>query len=88
MAEVQLFDNQEVTYALTVGIAQWPNINDKLIAYGFSEDAEDAQYEQEEVDTESCSYYITVTTLPSLHNCKDCKAVAESFDEEGNDISM
>lgn len=66
-----------------MGIAQWPNINDKLIAYGYSDESDDAPFEQEEGDVESRRYYITVTTLPSLHDCKDCKAVAESFDEEG-----
>lgn len=27
--------------------------------------------------------YITVTTVPSLNGCVDCRAVAASFDEEG-----
>lgn len=82
VAEVQLFDSQDIKHALSIGIAQWPNVNNKLIVYGFCEDG-DAPYEQEEADMDTRRYYITVTTLPSLNNCKNCKAVAESFDEEG-----
>ncbi|XP_054275434.1 uncharacterized protein LOC128994721 isoform X2 [Macrosteles quadrilineatus] len=78
VAEVQLFDCHELTHTLHVGIAQWPNVSDRLIVYGYS-DGVDEIY----VDTsDNHKYFFTVTTLPSLHNCKDCKAVAESFDEE------
>ncbi|KAG8278053.1 protein modification by small protein conjugation [Homalodisca vitripennis] len=79
VAEVQLFDNQDVETPLTVAIAQWPKVNDKLIIYGYSNDGYD---DQEDGDVESRRFFITVTTLPSLHNCHDCKSVAESFDEE------
>lgn len=34
VAEVQLFDNHEISSALTIGIAQWPNVNNRLVAYG------------------------------------------------------
>lgn len=82
VAEVQLFDNQDIEAELNVGIAQWPNVNDKLVVYGYTEESNEMlKFDEEE--TESRRYYITVTTLPSLHNCKDCKSVAESFDEEG-----
>lgn len=36
-----------------------------------------------EVDSENRCYYLTVTTVPSLHDCYDCRMVAASFDEEG-----
>lgn len=44
----------------------------------------DEDVEQEEGYVECRRYYVTVTTLPSLHNCRDCRLVAASFDEEGN----
>lgn len=85
---MQLFDTTEVKDQLHVGIAQWPGVNDKLVVYGYSEEnfhlyLDDAAT-SEDSGTANRMYFITVTTLPSLHNCRDCKAVAESFDEEGN----
>lgn len=38
----------------------------------------------EDGDSDVHEIYITVTTLPSLNNCKDCQSVArEHRDEEG-----
>lgn len=28
--------------------------------------------------------YLTITTLPSLQNCKECAKVAASYEEDGN----
>ena len=39
-----------------------------------------------EVDSENRCYYLTVTTVPSLHDCYDCRMVAASFDEEGRSL--
>lgn len=35
VAEAQLFDNHEIRDELTVIIAQWPSVNNKVIAFGF-----------------------------------------------------
>lgn len=32
--------------------------------------------------------YLTITTVPSLANCKDCAKVAASYEEEGNNIYL
>ena len=32
------------------------------------------------------STYVTITTLPCLTGCENCRAVAASFDEEGNNF--
>lgn len=86
---MQLFDCQDISHTLYIGISQWPNVNDRLIVYGYSDenDHQDDDAAMRELDSALANrnYYITVTTLPSLHNCRDCKAVAESFDEEGRD---
>uniref|UniRef100_A0A1B6E7W5 DDB1- and CUL4-associated factor 15 WD40 repeat-containing domain-containing protein n=2 Tax=Clastoptera arizonana TaxID=38151 RepID=A0A1B6E7W5_9HEMI len=78
VAEVQLFDNPDISSALTIGIAQWPKVNDRLVAYGYCYNHDN----EEEQESECRRYYMTITTLPSLHNCRDCRMVAASFDEE------
>lgn len=35
VAEVKLFSDQPINYIITIGIAQWPNVNDRLIIYGY-----------------------------------------------------
>lgn len=34
VAEVHLFENQDIHDVLTIGIAQWPSVDDKIIVYG------------------------------------------------------
>ncbi|KAK9500571.1 hypothetical protein O3M35_001811 [Rhynocoris fuscipes] len=84
VAEVQLFDGVQVTEVLTIGIVQWPNDNDRLLVFGSCHEAE--YIERWVGGTTDCEYksttYITVTTVPSLNGCIDCRAVAASFDEE------
>jgi DDB1-and CUL4-substrate receptor 15, WD repeat len=36
------------------------------------------------VTAQSKPLYVTVTMVPSLHNCQDCQRVAATFDVEGN----
>ncbi|BET02244.1 DDB1 and CUL4 associated factor 15 [Nesidiocoris tenuis] len=83
IGEVQLFDGAVVTQALDLGIAQWPNDNNRLLVYGtcnglFSPDEWEWGSDPEKLS----STYITVTTLPCLTGCENCRAVAASFDEE------
>ncbi|XP_022187421.2 uncharacterized protein LOC111046230 [Nilaparvata lugens] len=75
VAEVQLFADYAVTSILTIGIAQWPTVNERLVVYGFCNNAEDY------LEEDHRRYYLTITTLPSL-DCRDCLTVAASFDEE------
>ncbi|XP_073973419.1 uncharacterized protein isoform X2 [Rhodnius prolixus] len=83
VAEVQLFDGVQVTEVLTIGIVQWPDDYDRLLVFGSCHEAE---YIEGWVDGPQGEYksttYITVTTVPSLNGCVDCRAVAASFDEE------
>lgn len=35
VAEVKLFSDQAINNIITIGIAQWPNVNNRLIIYGY-----------------------------------------------------
>ena len=34
VAEVPLFENQDIHDVLTIGIAQWPSVSNKILVYG------------------------------------------------------
>jgi DDB1-and CUL4-substrate receptor 15, WD repeat len=38
------------------------------------------------ITAQSKPLYVTVTMVPSLHNCQDCQRVAATFDVEGNTL--
>lgn len=80
VAEVHLFENQDIHDVLTIGIAQWPTVSNKILIYGQSVAS------PQDVDaTEFRKLYITVTANPSLSNCKDCVNVKQSLQEDISD---
>ncbi|XP_026810892.1 uncharacterized protein LOC113552289 [Rhopalosiphum maidis] len=78
VSEIILFENAEFSEFLNVYIVQWPNRSDRIVVFGESVTSEDD-------DSDMHKIYITVTTLPSLSNCKDCQSVAREHRDE--DIS-
>ncbi|XP_075236476.1 uncharacterized protein LOC142333339 [Lycorma delicatula] len=86
VAEVKLFSDQAINNIITIGIAQWPNVNNRLIIYGYSagNDEDNMASSSSSISSEldQRRYYFTITTLPSTNDCKDCKNVALSFNEE------
>jgi len=78
VSEIILFENAEFSEFLNVYIVQWPNRSDRIVVFGESVTSEDD-------DSDMHKIYITVTTLPSLNNCKDCQSVAREHRDE--DIS-
>uniref|UniRef100_A0A0A9X792 DDB1-and CUL4-associated factor 15 n=1 Tax=Lygus hesperus TaxID=30085 RepID=A0A0A9X792_LYGHE len=81
IGEVQLFDGANVTEMLNIGIAQWPNENTRLLVYGSCLGADVMDSWGTDMELKS-STYVTITTLPCLTGCENCRAVAASFDEE------
>ncbi|CAB3359272.1 Hypothetical predicted protein [Cloeon dipterum] len=75
VAEVTLFKNQGVEENLYISLCQWPNDNSKMLIYGTTDPANTTT-------TQTKPFYVTVTMVPSLHNCQDCQKVAATFDVE------
>ena len=85
IAEVTLFTNQGVYGNLHISFCQWPGDLSRVVVYG---------YEVTEADTAepggvaeqplggSLHCYMTVTAVPSLHNCQACVRVANSYDAD------
>ncbi|XP_025412248.1 uncharacterized protein LOC112684793 [Sipha flava] len=69
VTEVSLFENADHIDLLNVYIVQWPNRSDRVVVFGESVISEDDECDMHKI-------YITVTTLPSLNNCIDCRSVA------------
>nr|XP_018902600.1 PREDICTED: uncharacterized protein LOC109034107 [Bemisia tabaci] len=75
VGEVQLFGDFEIRDILSISIAQWPSIPNKIVACGY--------YNSDTpVPEEDRKAFITITTLPALHSCYQCKLIAASFDAE------
>ncbi|XP_059483029.1 uncharacterized protein LOC132201118 [Neocloeon triangulifer] len=75
VAEVTLFKNQGVEENLFISLCQWPNDNSKMLIYGTSDP-------YNSITTQTKPFYVTVTMVPSLHNCNECQRVAATFDVE------
>ncbi|XKL62715.1 hypothetical protein PGB90_002548 [Kerria lacca] len=80
VAEVHLFENQDIHDVLTIGIAQWPSVGNKILVYGQS-----CTTPQVADASEFRKIYITITMMPSLNNCKDCINVKRSIQEDISD---
>ncbi|KAK0166770.1 hypothetical protein PV327_004257 [Microctonus hyperodae] len=74
VAEVTLFGNYTVSHGLDVVVAQWPMDRNKIVIHGLHSD-----WGQSQTNDRA---YLTITTVPSLANCKDCAKVAASYEEE------
>ncbi|XP_015592015.2 uncharacterized protein LOC107266235 isoform X2 [Cephus cinctus] len=74
VAEVTLFGNYTIYRELNIVISQWPMERNKLVIHGLCTDWLHLQ------PTDRA--YLTITTVPSLQNCKDCLKVAASYEEE------
>lgn len=79
VAEVTLFGNFTIYRELSIIIAQWPMESNKLVVHGLCSHWLNLQ----RVDRA----YLTITTVPSLDNCKECLKVAASYEEEGEDLA-
>ncbi|XP_051162727.1 uncharacterized protein LOC127282500 isoform X2 [Leptopilina boulardi] len=79
VAEVTLFGNFTIYRELSIVIAQWPMERNKLVVHGLCSHWLNLQ----RVDRA----YLTITTVPSLDNCKECLKVAASYEEEGEDLA-
>ncbi|XP_050422146.1 uncharacterized protein LOC126834337 isoform X2 [Adelges cooleyi] len=75
VSEIVLFENAEFSDFLNFYIVQWPNRSDKVVIFG-----ENVTSDDDESDTHKI--YITVATLPSLNNCKECREVAHAHRHE------
>ncbi|XP_022179116.1 uncharacterized protein LOC111039792 [Myzus persicae] len=78
VSEIALFENAEFSDFLNIYIVQWPNRSDRIVVFGESVTSEDDDCDMHKI-------YITVTTLPSLNNCKDCQSVA--YEHRDEDLS-
>ncbi|XP_006619371.1 uncharacterized protein LOC102678039 isoform X2 [Apis dorsata] len=74
VAEVTLFGNYTIYRELSIVISQWPMERNKLVIHGLCTNWLHLQ------PTDRA--YLTITTVPSLENCKDCLKVAASYEEE------
>ncbi|XP_012288698.1 uncharacterized protein LOC105704225 [Orussus abietinus] len=74
VAEVTLFGNYTIYRELTIVISQWPMERSKLVIHGLCTNWLQLQ------PTDRA--YLTITTVPSLQNCRDCLKVAASYEEE------
>ncbi|XP_072762738.1 uncharacterized protein [Anoplolepis gracilipes] len=79
VAEVTLFGNYSIYRELSIVISQWPMERNKLVIHGLCTNFLHLQ------STDRA--YLTVTTVPSLENCKDCLKVAASYEEEGEELA-
>lgn len=79
VAEVTLFGNYTIYRELSIVISQWPLERNKLVIHGLCTNWLHLQ------PTDRA--YLTITTVPSLENCKDCLKVAASYEEEGEELA-
>ncbi|EFN66267.1 DDB1- and CUL4-associated factor 15 [Camponotus floridanus] len=79
VAEVTLFGNYPIYRELSIVISQWPMERNKLVIHGLCTNFLHLQ------STDRA--YLTITTVPSLENCKDCLKVAASYEEEGEELA-
>ncbi|XP_053989289.1 uncharacterized protein LOC128881898 [Hylaeus volcanicus] len=78
VAQVTLFGNHTIHRELSIVISQWPMERNKLVIHGLCTNWLHLQ------PTDRA--YLTITTIPSLENCKDCLKVAESFQEDFEEL--
>ncbi|OXU28567.1 hypothetical protein TSAR_005598 [Trichomalopsis sarcophagae] len=76
VAEVTLFGNYSIYKELSIVIAQWPTERNKLVIHGLCSNFQIMQSQQTD------KAFITITTVPSLSNCKDCQSIASSYEED------
>ncbi|XP_017893081.1 uncharacterized protein LOC108632797 [Ceratina calcarata] len=76
VAEVTLFGNYTIYRELSIVISQWPMERNKLVIHGLCTNLPPTD-----------RAYLTITTVPSLDNCKDCLKVAASYEEEGEELA-
>ncbi|EGI57597.1 PREDICTED: uncharacterized protein LOC105153664 [Acromyrmex echinatior] len=79
VSEVTLFGNYTIYRELSIVISQWPMERNKLVIHGLGTNFLHLQ------PTDRA--YLTITTVPSLENCKDCLKVAASYEEEGEELA-
>ncbi|XP_076235668.1 uncharacterized protein LOC143180032 [Calliopsis andreniformis] len=79
VAEVTLFGNYTIYRELSIVISQWPMERSKLVIHGLCTNWLHLQLTDRA--------YLTITTVPSLENCKDCLKVAASYEEEGEELA-
>ncbi|KAK6630495.1 hypothetical protein RUM43_014840 [Polyplax serrata] len=76
IAEVSLFGNHKVIAPLQIYVCQWPKDHEKILVYGIIRDSCN-------IDASGASNnrhaFVTVTALPSLNDCPDCRVVASSY---------
>ncbi|XP_019888706.1 uncharacterized protein LOC105283875 isoform X2 [Ooceraea biroi] len=80
VAEVTLFGNYTIYRELSIVISQWPMERNKLVIHGLC--STNFLHLQ---PTDRA--YLTITTVPSLYNCKDCLKIAASYEEEGEELA-
>ncbi|XP_046388655.1 DDB1- and CUL4-associated factor 15 [Ischnura elegans] len=76
VAEVTLFSDAGVGHNVFISISQWPTDTKHVLIYGCSDDPLERSLNQ------SAHCYLTITTVPSMHNCPDCLKVAASYEDE------
>ncbi|XP_032684864.1 uncharacterized protein LOC116850557 [Odontomachus brunneus] len=79
VAEVTLFGNYTIYRELSIVISQWPMERNKLVIHGLCTNFIPLQITDRA--------YLTITTVPSLENCKDCLKVAAAYEEEGEELA-
>ena len=79
VAEVTLFTDGGVYGNLHISFCQWPSSVSRVVVYGYeATESDSADHHQ----PGSVHAYMTVTAVPSLHNCQDCVKVANSYDAD------
>ncbi|XP_012226414.1 uncharacterized protein [Linepithema humile] len=79
VAEVSLFGNYTIYRELSIVISQWPMERNKLVIHGLCSNSLNLQLTDRA--------YLTITTVPSLENCKDCLKIAASYEEDGEELA-
>ncbi|XP_014237065.1 uncharacterized protein LOC106659174 [Trichogramma pretiosum] len=75
VAEVTLFGNYSIYKELVIVIAQWPTERNKLVIHGLC-----SSFQTQSQPTDKA--FVTITTVPSLENCRDCQSIASSYEED------
>ncbi|KAH3853973.1 DDB1- and CUL4-associated factor 15-like [Dreissena polymorpha] len=73
VSEVQLFGEVEILQDLYIMFCEWPEDRTQVVVFGHS---------LPRGEQESCQCYLTVTAIPSLAPCKQCRDLQTSPDDK------
>ncbi|KAL0275124.1 UNVERIFIED_CONTAM: hypothetical protein PYX00_003083 [Menopon gallinae] len=76
IAEVSLFGNHKIVAPIQMYICQWPQDFEKILVYGLIKECGNIDVSAPTINQHA---FVTVTALPSINNCQDCRVVASSY---------